>query len=110
MFATIQQFIGWAAQVNYTVKKAWKAQHFNMRMPIKGNRNTKSLAYISLVLKILEYVAACSDLYREGQIIALDRLKTKRTNLQIIRIVRTRKIWRRLESYHAYALSSKRCL
>ena len=38
----------------------------------KGNTNTKSLAYISLVLLILEYGAACWDRYREGQINALD--------------------------------------
>jgi hypothetical protein len=41
----------------------------------KGNSNTKSLAYTSLVRPILEYGAACWDPYRKGQINALDRLQ-----------------------------------
>ena len=36
----------WADQVDYTVKKAWKALHFTMRILKKGNSNTKSLAYV----------------------------------------------------------------
>jgi hypothetical protein len=47
--------VKWADQVNYTVKKGWKALHFTMRILKKGNSNTKSLAYISLVRPILEY-------------------------------------------------------
>jgi len=43
----------------------------------KGNSNTKSLAYMSLVRTILEYGAACWDPYREGQISALDRVQKK---------------------------------
>jgi hypothetical protein len=43
----------WADQVNYTVKKALKALHFTMRILKKGNSNTKSLAYMSLVRPIL---------------------------------------------------------
>jgi hypothetical protein len=39
------------------------------------NSNTKSLVYISLVLPILEYGAACWDPYRKGQINALDRVQ-----------------------------------
>jgi hypothetical protein len=35
--------LSWADQVNYTVKKAWKALHFTMRILKKGNSNTKSL-------------------------------------------------------------------
>ena len=42
-----------------------------------GHNNTESLAYISLVLPILEYVAACWDRYRKGQINALDRVQKK---------------------------------
>jgi len=37
----------------------------------KGNSSTKSLAYTTLVCPILEYGAACWDLYKEGQIHAL---------------------------------------
>jgi len=65
----------WADQVNYAVKKAWKALNFTMRILKKGNSNTKSLAYMSLVRPILEYGAACWEPYREGQISALDRVK-----------------------------------
>jgi hypothetical protein len=67
----------WADQVKYTVEKAWKALHCTMRIPKKGNSNTKSFAYISLVHPILEYGAACWDPYREGQISALDRVQKK---------------------------------
>ena len=43
----------------------------------KGNSNTKSLAYMSLVRPILEYGDACWDPCREGQISALDRVQKK---------------------------------
>ena len=69
--------LGWTDQVNYTMKKAWKALHFTMRILKKGNSNTKSLAYMSLIRPILEYGAACWDPYREGQIIALQRAQKK---------------------------------
>jgi len=69
--------LSWAGQVNYAVKKAWKALHFTMRILKKGNSNTKSLAYMSFVGPILEYGAACWDPYREGQISALDRVQKK---------------------------------
>jgi len=67
----------WADHVNYTVKKAWKALHFIMRILKKGNSGTKSLACTTLVRPILEYGAACWDPYREGQIHALARVQKK---------------------------------
>jgi len=67
--------LSWADHVNYTVKKAWKALHFTMPVLKKGNSNTKILAYMLLVRPILEYEAVCLDLYREGQISALDRVQ-----------------------------------
>jgi hypothetical protein len=66
--------LSWAGKVNYTVKKAWKVLYFSMRILKKGNSNTKSLAYTSLVRPILEYGAACWDPYRKGQVNALDRV------------------------------------
>jgi len=57
--------LSWADHVNYTVKKAWKALHFIMRILKKGNSSTKSLAYTKLVLPSLEYGAACWDPYRK---------------------------------------------
>jgi hypothetical protein len=60
--------LSWADQVNCTVQKAWKALHFIMQILKKGNKNTKSLTYMSLVRPILEYEAACWDPYRECQI------------------------------------------
>ena len=44
-----------ADQVNYAVKKSWKALHFTVRIIKKGNCNTESLAYMSLVRPILKY-------------------------------------------------------
>ena len=69
--------LSWADQVNYAVKKAWKALHFTMRILKKGNSNTKSLAYMSLVRPILEYGAACRDPHREDQISVLDRVQKR---------------------------------
>ena len=53
--------LSWADQVNYAVKRAWKALHFTMRILKKGSSNTKSLAHLSLVRSILEYGAVCWD-------------------------------------------------
>jgi len=75
----IRNDLSWADQVNYTVQKAWRALHFVMRIVNKGNKNTKSLAYTSLVRPILEYGAACWHPYRECQISALDRVQNKAT-------------------------------
>jgi hypothetical protein len=36
--------LSWADQVNYTVRKAWKALQFTMRILKKGNSNTKTVA------------------------------------------------------------------
>jgi hypothetical protein len=69
--------LSWAEQVNYMVRKSWKALHFIIRILKKGNSNTKSLACTSLVRLILEYGAACWDPYREGQINVLDRVQQK---------------------------------
>ena len=62
---------------NHTVQKAWRALHFVMRVVKKGNKNTKSIAYKSLVHPILEYGTACWDPYRECQIKALDRVQKR---------------------------------
>jgi hypothetical protein len=69
--------LSWAYQFNYTVRKAWTALHFTMRILKNGNSNTKNSAYMSLVLPILEYGVACWDPYREGHISALDRVQNK---------------------------------
>jgi hypothetical protein len=46
-----------------------------MRVLKKGNSDTKSIAYTSLVRSILEYGTACWDNYTEEQTHALDLLK-----------------------------------
>jgi len=81
----IRNYLSWADQVNYKVQKGWRALHFVMRIVKNGNKNTKSLAYTSLVRPILEYGAACWDPYREFQINALDLYKLDLLNLRIIR-------------------------
>ena len=43
----------------------------------KGNCNTKTVAYTSLVRPILEYEAACWDPYKESKINALHRVQRK---------------------------------
>jgi len=102
--------LSWADEVNYTVKKAWKALHFTVRILKKGNSNTKSLAYISLVRPILEYGAACWDPYREEQISVLDRVQKKAAKFAHHKNSPNWEIWRRVESYHAYVPSSKHTL
>ena len=72
----LRSHLNWVDQVNYTAQKAWKALHFVMRVLKKGNRNTKSLAYTSLVRPILEYEAARWDPCK-GQINASDRTQTE---------------------------------
>jgi hypothetical protein len=58
-------------------KEIGKALYFTMRILRKGNGNTKSLAYMSLVRPILECGASCWVPYREGQINAPDRVQKK---------------------------------
>jgi len=62
--------------VNYIEQKAWQALHFVMRILKKENKNTKGLAYKSLIRPILEYGTACWD-PRGGQTNALDRAQKK---------------------------------
>jgi len=99
----------WSDQVNYTVQKAWRALHFVMRIAEKGNKNTKSLAYTSLVRPILEYGAACWDPYRECQISALDRVQNKAAKFAHLSggsdwesLAQRRKIVRTCALYKAY--------
>jgi hypothetical protein len=89
----IRSDLSLADQVNYTVQKAWKALHFVMRILRKGNSNTKSLAYTSLVRPILEYGAACWDPYREGQINASERVQKKAAKFAIGHIHRNGSDW-----------------
>jgi len=72
----LQSDLNWVDQVNYTVQKAWKPLHFVMHVLKKRYRNTKILAYASLVCPILEYGSACWDPCR-GQINVLDRVQKK---------------------------------
>ena len=66
-----------ADQVTYMVQEAWRVLHFVTRIVKKGNNNTKSLAYTSLVRPIIEHGAACWDPYKECQISALDNVQNK---------------------------------
>ena len=57
----IRSDLNWADHVNCTLRKAWKALHFILRILKKGNNNTKRLAYTALVRPIFEYGAVCWD-------------------------------------------------
>jgi hypothetical protein len=63
----IRRDLNWVVHVNFTLRKAWKALHFVMRILKEGNQNTKRLAYTALIRPILEYGAVCWDPYRVGQ-------------------------------------------
>jgi len=76
----VRSDINWADHINYTLRKAWKALHFIMRILKKGNNNTKRLAYTALVRPILEYGAVCWDSYRESQLSALNRVQKRVAN------------------------------
>ena len=56
--------------------KSLEGTSLETRVLKKRNRNTKNLAYTSLVRPFLEYGAACWNPCREGQINALDRVQT----------------------------------
>jgi hypothetical protein len=86
-----------ADHVNYTLRKAWKALHFIMRILRKGNNHTERLAYTTLVRPILEYGAVCWDPHREGQVSALHHVQTERLNLHIIQTRRVGKNWHSVE-------------
>ena len=64
--------LNWADHVSYTLRKAWKALHYIMRILKKGNNNTKRLDYT-----IVEYGAVCWDPYREGKASALNRVQKR---------------------------------
>ena len=51
--------LNWADYVKYTLRKAWKALHFIIRILKMGNNNTKRLAYTAIWRPILEYRAVC---------------------------------------------------
>ena len=59
----VRSDLSWADQVNYAVKKAWKALHFTMRILKKGNSNTKILACMSLVRLFLN-MGLCAGIHR----------------------------------------------
>jgi hypothetical protein len=57
----ISSYLNWADHVSYTLRKAWKALHFIMRILKKVYNNMKHLAYMALARPILEYAAVCWD-------------------------------------------------
>jgi len=69
--------LNWADHVNYTLRKAWKALHFMMRILQTRNNNMKRLAYMALVKLILEYGVVCWDPYTEGQVRALNHVQKR---------------------------------
>ena len=69
--------LNWSDHVNYTLRKAWKALHFTMRILKNGNNNVRRLAYTALVRPILEYGSVCWDPYREGRVKALNRVQKR---------------------------------
>ena len=104
----IRSDLSWADQVNYTVQKAWRALHFVIRIVKKGNKNTKCLAYTSLVRPILEHGAACWDPYRECLISALDRAQNKAVKFAHHSGGSAGNLWGSVGREHACVRSTKR--
>jgi len=71
----IRNDLTWADHVNYTLRKAWTALPFIVRILKKGNNNPKRLAYTGLVRPILECGAVRWDPYREES--ALNRVQKR---------------------------------
>jgi hypothetical protein len=97
-------------QVNYTAQKAWKELRFVMCVLKKGNKNTKSLAYTSLLRPILEYGSACWDTCKEGHVNALDRVRKKAAQFTNLAKYSDLKTLVSVERQHAYAQYLKRTL
>ena len=93
---TVIQSWSWADKVNYTLRKAWKALHFIMRILKKGNNNSKRLAYTALVRPILEYGAVCWERTEKVRHAVETGCKREWLNLQIIERSLFRKLWRSL--------------
>jgi hypothetical protein len=53
--------LNWTDDVNYTLRKPWRALHFIMCILKQGNNNKERLVYTALVRSILEYGAVCWD-------------------------------------------------
>ena len=88
---------------SFTAQKAWKALHFVMHvLKKKGNRNTKPLAYTSVVRPILEYGSVRWDPCR-GQIKALDRVQKKADQFTNHTKDSDGKLWLSVGRLHAYA-------
>ena len=62
----IRNDLNWANHVNYTLRKAWKALHFIMRILKKGNNYTKSLAYTALVRRYLSMERSVGTIERRS--------------------------------------------
>ena len=60
--------LNWEDNASYTLRIAWKALHFIMRILKEGNNNTKPLAYTALVRPILECGAVYWDPHGKGKI------------------------------------------
>jgi hypothetical protein len=103
----IRSDLNWADHVNYTLRKAWKALHFIMRILKKGNNNTKRLAYTSLVRPILEYGAVCWDPNREGQVSPLNRVQNRAAEFARNTNETVGKYWHSVEGKPEYAPFSR---
>lgn len=72
----------------------------------KSSSNMTSFAYNSLVHPFLQNGAVCRDLYRKGQVIALDQAQ-KRAAKFTNHMRQSRKPWRSTERYLTYGPSSR---
>jgi hypothetical protein len=72
-----QRFNKLSRSGKYTFKKPGRHYLFLLLIVKNGIKNTKRIAYKSLVRPILEYVAVCWDPYGECQINALGRVQNK---------------------------------
>ncbi len=67
--------LSWKKHVDFVVGKAWRSLHFVMRILKKSTANAREIAYLSLVLPIMEYGTICWDPHKNMHCKHLERIQ-----------------------------------